>query len=330
VIGRREFITLLGGAATAWPIAARAQQMDRLRLVTVFTPGNDGDPQTQKARSVFAEALAKAGWTDGRNIRIEPRWGATDDGRIRSIAAELANNQPDVILAFGTQVTVNLKRQINNIPIVFVNAADPVALGFAASFAQPGGNITGFTSLDFSFASKWLTILRDISPGIQTVMVLFTPDNPNLLGYLRTIETGANALRLNFRATPVTTTTNLESDIEAFAREPSPSVIVLPGGRTSDNRETIIALAARYRLPSVYPYSYFAESGGLASYGSDDFELMRRAAEYVDRILRGAKPGDLPVQAPTKFELVINIKTAKTLGIAIPADVLAIADRVIE
>jgi putative ABC transport system substrate-binding protein len=177
---------------------------------------------------------------------------------------ELANNAPDAILAFGTQVTVHLKRQTNIIPIVFVNAADPVALGFAASFARPGGNITGFTSLDFSFASKWLTILRDIAPDIANVMVLFTPDNPNLLGFLRTIEAGVNALQLRFRATPVTTTADLVSDIEAFAREPAPGVIVLPGGRTSENREMIIALAARYRLPSVYPYRYFAESGGLA------------------------------------------------------------------
>jgi putative tryptophan/tyrosine transport system substrate-binding protein len=317
-----------GSGVVGWPFtAAMAQQTARIPLVAVFTPGNEGDPQFQNARAVFAEALAKAGWTEGRNIRIEPRWGASDDGRIRSIAAELAKNAPDAILAFGTQVTVHLKKQTNITPIVFVNVADPVALGFATSFARPGGNATGFTSIDFSFASKWLTILRDIAPTIANVMVLFTPDNPNLLGFLRTIEAGVRALQLNFRATPVNNAADLAQNIQAFAREPAPGVIVLPGGRTSENRELIIALAERYRLPSVYPYRYFAESGGLASYGSDDFELMRRAAEYVDRILRGARPGDLPVQAPTKFELIINIKTSKTLGLAIPADVLALPTR---
>jgi putative ABC transport system substrate-binding protein len=327
-VKRREFIAGLGGVA-AWPLVARAQQ-GRPPSVAVFTPGNENDPQAQAARAVFAEALAKAGWTDGRNIHIEPRWGENDDARIRSIAAELASNAPNAILAFGTQITAIMKQHTNIIPIVFVNAADPVALGFAASFARPASNITGFTSLEFSFASKWLTILRDIAPDTANVMVLYTPNNPNLLGFLRTIEAGVNALHLSFRATPVTTAAALATDIEAFAREAAPGIIVLPGGRTNDNREVIIALAARHRVPSVYPYRYYAEDGGLASYGSDDFELMRSAAEYIDRILRGTKPGDLPVQAPIKFEFVINLKTARTLGLTIPPGVLATADQVIE
>jgi putative ABC transport system substrate-binding protein len=326
---RREFIAGLGGAA-AWTLAARAQQLSRPPWVALFAPGKEGDVQGSANQRVFAAALEKLGWIDGRNVRIEQRWGGNDEDRIRTISGELAENSPNAILAFGTQVTTNLKRQTTVIPIVFVNTADPVAMGFVESFAHPGGNITGLTSVEFSFAGKWLSILRELAPAITNVMVLYTPDNPNLTGFLRTIEVAAQALHVNIRPTPVSSADELARNIEAFAREPAGGIIVLPGGQTTTHRETIAALAASHRLPAIYPYRYFAEIGGLASYGSDDFDVLRRAAEYVDRILRGEKPSGLPVMQPTKFEFVINLKTAKALGLEIPPTLLAIADEVIE
>ncbi len=326
---RREFITGIG-SAVAWAVAARAQRADLLPSVTLFSPGSEGDVQFEAARAAFTEALAKLGWTDGRNIRIEHRWGRGDAARMRVLAAEIAGRAPNAILAFGTQVTSLLKQQTATIPIVFVNAADPVSMGFAASFAHPGGNITGFTSVEFSFASKWLGLLRDVVPGLANVMVLYTPDNPNLTGFLRTIEAAAKALQVNFHATSVTTAAELAHDIEAFVAAPAAGMIVLPGGRTTEHRETIVSLASRHHLPAVYPYRYFAETGGLASYGSDDFDVIRRSAGYIDRILKGEKAADLPVQAPTKFELVINLKTARAIGLIIPPTLLALADEVIE
>jgi putative tryptophan/tyrosine transport system substrate-binding protein len=326
---RREFIAGLGGAA-AWPFAARAQQADRFPLVAVMT-GYGSDVEIRANIAAFMEALARLGWTDGRNVRIEiERYGPGDASRIRATAAELAGKAPNVILTVGTESTEILKQRTSIIPIVFVNVADPVAGGLVASFAHPAGNITGFTSMEFSFAGKWLSILRDLAPSIASVMVLYFPENPNWAGYLRTIEAAAKSLQVSIRATPVTVAAEIAPHIEAFAREPAGGMIVVPSGPTIANREIIAALAARYRLPSIYPYKSFANSGGLASYGSDTIDVYRRAAEYVDRILRGAKPGDLPVQAPTKFEFVINLKAAKAIGIAVPDPVLLLADEVIE
>ncbi len=325
---RREFIAGLGSAATVWPCAARAQS--RTPMIGMMMTGNESDPQNQEDHAAFAEALAKLGWTDGRNVVIAYRWGGANDGRIREAVAELVGKAPDVIVARGTQTTAILKRQTISIPIVFVNVADPVASGFVASFAHPGGNITGFTSEEFSLAGKWLSLLKDIAPGIADVMVLYSPQNPNWTGYLRMIEAAASAMHVTIRAAPVAAAGEIASNIESFAPGPGAGMIVVPSGLTVVNRETIAALAARHHLPAVYPYRFFAASGGLASYGSETIDLYRRAAQYVDRILRGAKPGDLPVQAPTKFEFVINLKAAKEIGLTVPAPVLLLADEVIE
>jgi putative ABC transport system substrate-binding protein len=330
---RRAFIAGLGAAAaspTIWPTATRAQQMDRLPWIAVLTAAGESDVRNRTERAAFTEALAKFGWTDGRDVRIEHRWGEADDGRIHAVAAELAGKGPNVILASGTQVTGILKRQTGIIPVVFVNVADPVASGFVASFARPAGNITGFTSVEFSFAGKWLSILRDLEPGIANVMVLYFPDNSNWTGYLRTIEAAAESLHIAVRAAPMAEPDEMVAKIETFAREPSAGMIVLPGGQTIANREMIAALAARHRLPAVYPYSYFTASGGLASYGSDTIDIYRRAAGYVDRILHGARPADLPVQAPTKFEFVLNLKAAKAIGLTVPVSLQLLADEVIE
>jgi putative ABC transport system substrate-binding protein len=330
-VKRREFIAGLGTAA-AWPLAARAQQADRLPWVAVLGgTGDVGDVHTRVWYAAFTEAFARLGWTDGRNVRIE-RWdtGANDHSRVRAIAVELAGKAPNVILTIGTESTEILKQQTSIIPIVFVNVSDPVASGFVASFARPGGNITGFTSAEPSFAGKWLSILRDIAPGIVNVMVLYAPANANWTGYLRTIEAAAQALHVTVRPAPLTAADDIGRHIEAFAREPAAGIMVVPSGQTIANREVIVAQAARHRLPAVYPYRFFAESGGLASYGSDTTDLYRGAAQYVDRILRGVKPGDLPVQAPTKFEFIINLKAAKAIGLTIPYPVLTLADEVIE
>jgi putative tryptophan/tyrosine transport system substrate-binding protein len=330
---RRAFIAGLGGAAASsamWPRASRAQQASRMPLIGFITSGSEGDAQTRADHAAFTEMLAKLGWTDGRNVTIAYRWDSADDGRVGAAAAGLVSESADVIVVTGTPATAVLKRQTSLIPIVFVTVADPVASGFVASFAHPGGNITGFTSVEFSFAGKWLSLLKDIVPGIANVMVLYSPQNPNWTGYLGTIEAAAQALHVTIRAAPVATAAAIAPEIEAFARRPGAGMLVVPSGLTVTNREMIAALAVRHHLPAIYPYRYFAASGGLASYGSDATDLYRRAAQYVDRILRGAKPGDLPVQAPTKFEFVINLKAAKAIGLMVPEPVLLLADEVIE
>jgi putative tryptophan/tyrosine transport system substrate-binding protein len=326
---RRDFIAGLG-TAVAWPLAARAQQSSRTPLIGIITTGNEGDAQFRATEAAFVEALAKLGWTDGRNVTIAYRRGGANDGRLREFAAELVDKTTDVIVVSGTEATAILKQQSSVIPMVFVNVADPVASGFVESFAHPGGNITGFTSLEFSFAGKWLSLLKDIAPGIANVMMLYSPQNPNWIGYLRTIEAAAQALHLTIRAAPVAAADEIARKIEAFASGPGAGMIVVPSGLTIANRETIAALAALHHIPAIYSYRYFAVSGGLASYGSDDIDIYRRAAQYVDRILRGTKPGDLPVQAPTKFEFVINLKAAKAIGLTVPASLQLLADEVIE
>jgi putative ABC transport system substrate-binding protein len=332
---RREFIAGLAGTVAASAICSlsvRAQQPNRLPRVAVLTnnpANNEGADQFQAQLGAFTEALARLGWTDGRNVRIE-RWGARDDSRIGAIAAELVGTAPNIILTLGTDSTQIFERRTSTIPIVFVNVADPVASGLVASFARPAGNITGFTSVEFSFAGKWLSILRDIAPGIANVMVLYAPQNPNWTGYLRTIEVAAQSLQVTVRPAPVSAVDDIERHIAAFAPERTAGMIVVPSGPMIANRETIAALATRHRLPAIYPYRDFANSGGLASYGSDTVDIWRRAAEYVDRILRGAKPGDLPVQAPTKFEFVVNLKAAKAIGLTVPEPVVLLADEVIE
>jgi putative ABC transport system substrate-binding protein len=329
---RREFIAGIGSAAMLpeWPGAARAQQGGRMRRIGILTTRSSDDPSFQSSYAVFAEALAHAGWVEGRNISIERLFGAADAERITAYGAELVARSPDVIVCNGTQITAILKRQTSSIPVVFVNVADPVAGGFVASFAHPGGNITGFTSEEFSFSGKWLNLLKDLAPGVRTVMVLYNPGNSNWEGYLRTLERAAPTAGISIRAAPAADIGEMERHIESFARHEGVGMIVVPNGQTLLNREAIAALAVRHRLPAVYPYKSFATSGGLASYGSDDGDLYRRAAQYVDRILRGANPADLPVQAPTKFEFVLNLKTAKAMGLTVPTSVQLLADELIE
>jgi putative ABC transport system substrate-binding protein len=290
-----------------------------------------GDQQLQSLYDVFPQELQRLGWTSGRNLQIHQSWASGDDARLRALAADLVRESPeDAIICTGTQATAILKEQTRTIPIVFVNVADPVASGFTASFAHPGGNITGFTSLEYSLAGKWLSILRDIAPSTTRVMVLFNPANSNWTGYLPIIEAGAAPLRVNVTAARVAAVNEIERAIASFAREAGSAMIVLPTATTVANREKIVALAAHHRLPAIYPYDYWTDIGGLVSYGSDTRDLYRRAASYVDRILRGIKPGDLPVQAPVKFELVINLKAARALGLDVSYNLLLVADRLIE
>ena len=327
---RRKFITLLGGAATAWPLAVRAQKAERVQRVAMLTPGGDELDNSDAPSKVFAEALAKLGWIAGRNVIIDRRLGGSGDRLARAYAADTVAAAPDIIVCPGTQITAILQQQTRTIPIVFVNVSDPVGSGLVASFAHPGGNITGFTNMEASFAGRWLGLLKDVAPSVSKVLVLSYPDNPNWRGYLPPIEAAAQALGVSIGVTQVADIGEITRGIEAFAREPGAGMVVLPSGLMNANRDTIPRLAAQYRLPAMYPVKFFAVSGGLAAYGSEYDEPYRRAAQYVDLILRGAKPSDLPVQAPTKFELVINLKTARALGLAIAPAVLAIADEVID
>jgi len=319
---RREFITLLGGAAAAWPIAARAQQAVPMRRVGVVVSevSEATDPDTQAELRAIRQGLRELGWIEGRNLEI----AYSRDPQ------ELVRLAPDVILSRGIPVTDRLRQLTRTIPIIFVNVADPVASGFVASFAHPAGNVTGFSSVEYSLAGKWLSLLRDMAPSIRRAMFLYSTTNPNWAGYLREFEAVAPATGITVSAAVAESPTEVAHAIEAFAREPAGGMIVQPSGPMSTYRETIAALAVRHRLPAIYPYDYYAVSGGLASYGSDTLDLYRRATAYVDRVLKGERVGDLPVQAPTKFELVINLKTAKAIGLTVPNSLLAVADEVIE
>jgi putative ABC transport system substrate-binding protein len=320
MVRRREFF-LLGGAAVAarvnFPTLARAQKGARAQRVGVlFSAKNDA--QSRSEIEAFAKELAKSGWIDGRNISIEYRWGNGDASHIRTNVSDLVRAVPDVIVAVGSEATSALKRQTSTIQVIFISVTDPAASGFVTSFARPGGNITGFTSEEHSIAGKWLTILREIAPGTATVMVLYYPENPNWEGHWRTMEATAPMIGMSVSAAPVNTAGEIGHRIESFAKMPASGMVVVPSGLMTANREMIAELAARHRLPAVYAHTYFATSGGLVSYGSDVNDLFRRAGEYVDRILRGTKPADLPVQAPTKFEFAINLKAAEELGLMVP------------
>jgi putative ABC transport system substrate-binding protein len=326
---RRTFIAGLGSMA-AWPVLARAQQPQRVRRVGVPTGLAEDDPQSHAELTAFQEALSRFGWIEGRNLQSSRRFAAGDDRRIRAYAEELLSNSPDIIVARGTQATAILKQQTNTIPILFAPVSDPVASGFVANFARPAGNATGFIDEEYSFGGKWPSILKSISPNISRVMMLYDPTNPNWEGYLRALQSVAASLALSISEAPVTTSGDIGRSIELFAHEPDGGMIVVPSGLIIVNRQMIIALAAEHRLAAVYPFKVFAASGGLAAYGADLPDIWRRAAGYVDRILKGDKPGELPVQAPIKFELVINANTAKALGLTIPETLLATADEVIQ
>jgi putative ABC transport system substrate-binding protein len=328
-IERRRFITLLGGATAAWPLAARAQQ-PTMPLIGVLSSSAESDPQGQKYVAAFREGLKELGWADGRNVRIDYRWGSADPTRIRTYAAELVGLKPDVIFADTSLGVAPLQRETRTIPIVFTRISDPVASGFVESLARPGGNVTGFTPREFAVAGKWLEMLKEIAPGINRVAVIFNPDQAPQIGMSRVIEGVAPLIGVRLTEAAVRDTAEIERSIGAFARESKGGLIVVPSPITDRHREQIIALAARHRLPAVYGYRYFSTDGGLISYGPDLIDQFRRAAAYVDRILKGEKPADLPVQAPTKYELVINLKTAKALGLDVPPMLLAQANEVIE
>jgi len=323
---RRQFITLLGGAA-AWPLAARAQQPVRMRRIGVLMPGDENDPVGKTRLSVFKQALADLGWTDGRNVRIDLRWGRGDANRIRALAQELVGLQPDIILANSTPATVALQRETRTILIVFMTGADPVASGIVARLNRPGGNITGFGALEASLGGKWLELLSEIAPALKRAAMMFNPDTSVASLYVPSLEAAARSLKVEPIVAPVRSDAEIEAAIIDLGREPGGGLVVMPGVFTLGH---IISAAARSNVPAVHYLSDFARDGGLLSYGPDRVDISSRAATYVDRILRGAKPGDLPVQFPTKFEMVVNLKTAKALGLAVPPSILLRADEVIE
>jgi putative ABC transport system substrate-binding protein len=326
---RREFITLLGGAA-AWPLAARSQQGARVRRIGVLLPLDENDPEAKLRYSALTQGLSDLGWTDGRNLRIDLRWASDDINRIRALAQELVGLQPDIIATNGTPATAALQREARTIPIVFANVGDPVASGIVERLNQPGGNITGFAGLEPSLGGKWLELLSEIAPGLKRAGIMFNPDLFPVSVYTPSFETAARSLKVVPIIALVHSDVEIETAIMAFGREPGGGLVVLPDDFTREHRAPIILAAARSNVPAVYAQSYYARDGGLLSYGPDPVDNWRRAATYVDRILRGEKPGDLPVQFPTKFEMVVNRKTANALGLAVPPSILLRADEVIE
>jgi putative tryptophan/tyrosine transport system substrate-binding protein len=327
---RREFISLLGGAAVIWPLGVRAQQRERMRRVGVFTPGAADDPEHQARNAAFLQGLGELGWIVGRNVRIEYRWGAGDYERFRAMAAELVALAPDVILAQGSSTVTALQKTSSTVPIVFANVTDPVGSSLVASLARPGGNATGFVTTEFGFSGKWLELLKELAPRVTRVAVLRSSAVASQIGLFGGIQSVAPSLGVELRPINTGDAGEIERAVAAFAGKPNGGLIAASGSGVLLHRELIVALAARHRLPAVYPYRSHVMSGGLACYGPDSVDQFRRAAQYVDRILRGEKPADLPVQAPTKYELLINLKTAKALGLAVPPTLLARADEVIE
>jgi len=325
---RREFIAALGGAA-AWPLAAHAQQGDRVRRIGVLMPGDENDPEQKRRLFAFTQALAGLGWNDGRNLRMDLRWHGDNNNRTRALAQELVGLKPDAILAYGTLATVALQRETRTIPIVFAGAGDPVASGIVTRLDRPGGNITGFGSQEASLGGKWLELLSEIAPGLKRAAIMFNP-NTAPVSYMPSLETAARSLKVEPVIRPVHTDVEIEAAIMALGREPGGGLVVMPDVFMVVHRVPIISAAARNNVPAVYSQSDFARDGGLLSYGPDQVDNFPRAATYVDRILRGEKPGDLPVQLPTKFEMVVNLKTAKALGLAVPPSILLRATEQIE
>jgi putative tryptophan/tyrosine transport system substrate-binding protein len=326
---RREFISLLGGAA-AWPLAAGAQQGERMRRLGVLMPFTADDLPGRARLATFVQALQQLGWTDGRNVRIEPRWGGGNAGDIRKFAAELVALAPDVILADSSATVAPLLQATRSVPIVFTIVADPVGAGYVDSLARPGGNITGFSNFEYSITGKWLELLKDIAPRVTRAAVLRDSTIAAGPGQFGAIQAVAPSFGVDLRPVDVRDAGEIERAIAAFALDSNGGLIVTGSSAATFHRELIIALAARHRLPAVYNNRRFAAEGGLISYGTDFIDQYRRAAGYVDRILKGEKPADLPVQAPTRYELIINLKTAKALGLEVPATLLARADEVIE
>jgi putative ABC transport system substrate-binding protein len=330
-VRRRDFTRLVGGATVAWSVAARAQQAERLRRIGILTFSAESDQEGQSSVAAFREELRKFGWTEGRNIEIDIRWAAADLELMKRFAKELAALQPDVILTSSTPAAAAMLQQTRTIPIVFVIVADPVGSGFVASLPRPGGNATGFTPIVTSLGGKWVELLKEIAPRLGRVALLFNPPTATFIeGYLNPFKAAAASLGAEAIVAPVNDMPGLESLVTTEAREPNSGLVVIPDAFTIQHRAEIVALAARHHVPAVYWSRSFTEIGGLISYGPYIVDEYRRAALYVDRILKGSKPSELPVQAPVKFELVVNLKTAKTLGLDVPPSLLAAADEVIE
>jgi ABC-type uncharacterized transport system substrate-binding protein len=325
---RREFLGILGGAA-AWPVALKAQQPERVRYIGLLNILGPDDPEAQARTKVFEQALQQLGWTVGRDLKIENRQVGDDADRLRRYAAELIALAPDVIVSIGSVAVAPLQQATRTIPIVFVNVPDPVGAGFVQSMAHPGGNITGFSNFEYSMSGKWAELLKQIAPNVTRALVLRDPTSAAGIGQFAAVRSVAQSLGVELTPLDVRDTDEIERNVAAFARSGNGGVIVT-AGRTGPRRKLIISLAARHKLPSVYPYRYYAVDGGLITYGPSTHDPLRRAAGYVDRILKGEKPAGMPVQAPTKYELVINLKTAKALGLTIPQSLLATADEVIE
>jgi putative ABC transport system substrate-binding protein len=326
---RREFITLLGGAAAGWPLAARAQRSERVRRIGVLNSLAEDDPESVARRGAFEQALKELGWINGDNLRIEYRWAKNDPELIRKFVAELVAWAPDVILTSGSVVVGPMVRATPNIPIVFLQVIDPVGSGLIESMAQPGGNVTGFTQFEYSLAGKWLELLKEIAPNLLRVAVLRDATRGPGIGQFAVIQAMAPPHRVELSPINAGDPAEMERGIAAIARSPNAGLVVTVGG-TAVRRDLIVAAAARHRLPAVYPYRYFVSDGGLISYGPDTIEPFLRAAGYVDRIFKGEKPANLPAQAPTRYQLAINLKAAKALGLTVPLSLLARADEVIE
>jgi putative tryptophan/tyrosine transport system substrate-binding protein len=326
---RREFIAGLG-SAVALPLAARAQQGDRVRPIGVLMSFDEDDPEGKLRYSAFTQELASLGWTDGRNVRMDLRWAGADINQMRALAQELVGRQPDIILAGGTPPTAALQRETRTIPIVFAGVSDPVASGVVARLDRPTGNITGFALFEASLGGKWLELLLEIAPGLKRAAIMFNPDTAPVSAHMPSLETAAKSLKVVPIVAPVHSDVEIETAIVALGREPGGGLVVMPDGFMTAHRAPVISAAARNNIPAVHWLPDFAREGGLLSYGFDRVDTYRRAATYVDRILRGEKPGNLPVQFPTRYELAVNLKTAKALGLTVPPTLLARADEVIE
>jgi putative tryptophan/tyrosine transport system substrate-binding protein len=329
MMGRREFITLVGGVA-AWPFAARAQQPDRLRRIGVLQDTAEDDPQRKKQFARFLDGLASFGWLEGRTVRIDYRFAAADAGRYQPLAKELVALQPEVILGVSTPVTAALQRETNAIPIVFLGVSDPIGSGFAASLARPGGNLTGLMMYDVGIAGKWLAMLKEIAPRLARAALVAGPRTTAYDYFVRNAEVAGSSLGIEIVPTPVADAADIERGIESFSRVANGGLVLPSDSTTFVHRDLVIALATRHSLPAIYAFRLFVTAGGLMSYGVDLGDPFQQAAYYVDRILRGTKPSDLPVQTPTKYETAVNLKTAKALGLTVPPGLLVAADEVIE
>jgi putative ABC transport system substrate-binding protein len=321
---------LLGGAAAGWSRIGNAEQAERIARIGVMVATAEDDLVTKARVAAFRQGLQALGWVEGQNIRIDYRWDIEGPERARAAAKELVALTPDILLPSTTPMVAAVRQETHSIPVVFVNVSDPIRTGFVESLARPGGNITGFTNFEYAIGAKWLQLLKQIAPSVSRAAIVANPKNPNTALYRNAIEASAPAVGLELIKADVDGVADIEHAIEAFARQPNGGLLVIPDPVTISHRDTIIAQAAKHALPAVYAYRFLAESGGLLAYGTDTNDLFRRAAEYVNRILKGAKPGELPIQQPTKYELVINLRTAKALGIIIPPTLVALADEVIE